>query len=227
MTIDLAPQGGRAPDDGLGSERQDDGRAPKVVIIGAGPAGLTAAAQLVERDVCPVVLEADDTVGGISRTVERDGWRFDIGGHRFFTKVPRGRALLARHAAGRRVHGAPADEPHLLRRQVLRLPAEGVERADATSASVDVADVRAVVRAGRASSPPADTSTFEGWVTLALRAPALRDVLQDVHREGVGRAAPTSSPADWAAQRIKSLSLGSAIVQRADAQAQPERRSPR
>jgi protoporphyrinogen oxidase len=40
-----------------------------------------------------VVLEASDTVGGISRTVERDGWRFDIGGHRFFTKVPEVEAL--------------------------------------------------------------------------------------------------------------------------------------
>lgn len=59
----------------------------RVVIIGAGPAGLTAAHQLVKGGVAPLILEADDTVGGISRTAERDGWRFDIGGHRFFTKV--------------------------------------------------------------------------------------------------------------------------------------------
>jgi len=58
-----------------------------VVIIGAGPAGLTAAYQLAKRGVTATILEADDIVGGISRTVERDGWRFDIGGHRFFTKV--------------------------------------------------------------------------------------------------------------------------------------------
>ena len=60
---------------------------PQVVVIGAGPAGLTAAYQLAKHDVSSTVLEADDMVGGISRTVERDGWRFDIGGHRFFTKV--------------------------------------------------------------------------------------------------------------------------------------------
>src|SRR5437868_12022588 len=61
-----------------------------VVVIGAGPAGLTAAYQLMKAGHARAVtiLEADDTVGGISRTVERDGWRFDIGGHRFFTKVP-------------------------------------------------------------------------------------------------------------------------------------------
>ena len=60
----------------------------EVVIIGAGPAGLTAAYELNRRNVPSTVLEATDMVGGISRTVERDGWRFDIGGHRFFTKVP-------------------------------------------------------------------------------------------------------------------------------------------
>ena len=60
---------------------------PTVVIIGAGPAGLTAAYELGRHGVVSTVLEADSVVGGISRTVQRDGWRFDIGGHRFFTKV--------------------------------------------------------------------------------------------------------------------------------------------
>ena len=58
-----------------------------IVIIGAGPAGLTAAYMLHKHGVSSTILEADDIVGGISRTVMRDGWRFDIGGHRFFTKV--------------------------------------------------------------------------------------------------------------------------------------------
>ena len=58
-----------------------------VVIIGGGPAGLTAAYQLAKKGVGATVLEADDVVGGISRTATREGWRFDIGGHRFFTKV--------------------------------------------------------------------------------------------------------------------------------------------
>ena len=64
-----------------------------VVIAGAGPGGLTAAYQLTKRGLRPLVLEADPVVGGISRTVERDGWRFDLGGHRFFTKVPEVEAL--------------------------------------------------------------------------------------------------------------------------------------
>lgn len=57
------------------------------LIIGAGPAGLTAALELLRRsDITPVVLEADHQVGGISRTVNYLGNRIDIGGHRFFSK---------------------------------------------------------------------------------------------------------------------------------------------
>ena len=59
----------------------------KVVIIGAGPAGLTAAYVLSKAGVRVTVLEGDDMVGGISRTAQYKGFRFDIGGHRFFTKV--------------------------------------------------------------------------------------------------------------------------------------------
>ena len=58
-----------------------------VVIIGAGPAGLTAGYELTRRGVPVVILEKDKCVGGLARTVEYKGFRFDIGGHRFFTKV--------------------------------------------------------------------------------------------------------------------------------------------
>jgi protoporphyrinogen oxidase len=59
----------------------------KVVVIGAGPAGLTAAFELSKAGVRSVVLDKDNMVGGISRTVKYRGYHFDIGGHRFFTKV--------------------------------------------------------------------------------------------------------------------------------------------
>src|SRR4026208_1272 len=59
----------------------------KVVIIGAGPAGLTAGYMLSKNGVDVVVLEADPVyVGGISRTATYKGFHFDIGGHRFFSK---------------------------------------------------------------------------------------------------------------------------------------------
>src|SRR3954453_2480664 len=62
----------------------------RAIIIGGGPAGLTAAHELLTRtDVHPVVLEKSDALGGISRTVNYKGYRMDIGGHRFFSKSNR------------------------------------------------------------------------------------------------------------------------------------------
>ncbi len=62
----------------------------RAIIIGAGPAGLTAALELLRRtDVLPIVLEASDEIGGISRTIRYKGNRMDIGGHRFFSKSDR------------------------------------------------------------------------------------------------------------------------------------------
>ena len=58
----------------------------RVAVIGAGPAGLTAAYTLSKQNVPVIVLEADHTVGGLARTVNYKGYLFDIGGHRFFTK---------------------------------------------------------------------------------------------------------------------------------------------
>jgi monoamine oxidase len=60
------------------------------VIVGAGPAGLTAALELLRRtDIKPIVLEASQEIGGISRTIKYKGNRMDIGGHRFFSKSDR------------------------------------------------------------------------------------------------------------------------------------------
>src|SRR5690606_2785888 len=73
-----------------GNKRMDQS---PVVVIGAGPAGLTAAYELVKEGRQVVVLEKDGRVGGISRTEEYKGYKFDIGGHRFFTKVDEVRAL--------------------------------------------------------------------------------------------------------------------------------------
>jgi len=62
----------------------------RAVIIGAGPAGLTAALELLRRtNIQPILLEASDAIGGISRTIQYKGNRMDIGGHRFFSKSDR------------------------------------------------------------------------------------------------------------------------------------------
>ena len=68
-------------------KRERDSMSKQAIIIGAGPAGLTAAYELLKKtDIHPVILEEDGTVGGISRTVAWQGNRIDLGGHRFFTK---------------------------------------------------------------------------------------------------------------------------------------------
>ncbi|HEY7399145.1 MAG TPA: NAD(P)-binding protein, partial [Gaiellaceae bacterium] len=56
------------------------------LVLGGGPAGLTAAYLLGQAGTQAIVLEADDQVGGLAKTVCVDGYRFDLGGHRFFTK---------------------------------------------------------------------------------------------------------------------------------------------
>src|SRR6201992_138975 len=62
----------------------------QAIIIGAGPAGLTAAYELLKRtDIVPIILEKSDEIGGISRTINYKGNRMDMGPHRFFSKSDR------------------------------------------------------------------------------------------------------------------------------------------
>src|SRR5215213_11031947 len=68
-------------------------RGESFAVLGAGPAGLTAAYRLLQRGRPVVLFEAGDQVGGLARTVVRDGYRFDLGGHRFFTKSEEVEAL--------------------------------------------------------------------------------------------------------------------------------------
>ena len=85
------------------------------VIIGAGPAGLTAAYELLKTtDVKPIILEESDAIGGISRTVCTGGNRMDIGGHRFFSKVEDVNKLWAEIMP---TQGAPAKDDALLGRE--------------------------------------------------------------------------------------------------------------
>ena len=87
-----------------------------VVIIGAGPAGLTAAFELLERKsgIQPIVLEATDRIGGISCTINHNGNRIDIGGHRFFSKSD---TVMDWWAARMPLQGAPAKDDLVLGKQ--------------------------------------------------------------------------------------------------------------
>ena len=158
-----------------------------VVIIGAGPAGLTAAYALGKAGHTATVLEATDVVGGISQTVVRDGYRFDIGGHRFFTKVARGRGALARDPPGRGLPPAPPLEPHLLPGQVLRLPAQGVQRAPHARPGRG-GPLRAVLPLG--ARPAAEGPVHaRGLRRRQLRLAPVRPLLRGVQHQGVGRPA--------------------------------------
>ena len=88
----------------------------KVVIIGAGPAGLSTAYELIKSDEFDVtVLELEQFVGGISRTAEYKGNRMDVGGHRFFTKVDRVNDLWHEIMP---LQGAPSVDDTILNRKI-------------------------------------------------------------------------------------------------------------
>lgn len=180
-----------------------------VRVIGAGPAGLTAAYRLSQEGAPVEVYEADDVVGGISRTAQRDGWRFDIGGHRFFTKVPAVEALW---------HEILPDEDFLLRPRMSRIHYRGKLfdyplRAMNALRGLGLAEaVRCVGSYGWARlRPPKDQSHFEGWVTARFGR-RLYSIFFKTYTEKVWGMPATAIQADWAAQRIKNLSLSKAIV---------------
>jgi protoporphyrinogen oxidase len=179
------------------------------VVIGAGPAGLTAAHALTGRGWTPVVLESDTVVGGIARTVERDGWRFDIGGHRFFTKVPRVEELWREILP---------DEHWMTRQRTSRILYDGKFFDYPLSAGNVVASLGPVEATRCIASylaarirPPRDQSHFEGWVAARFGWRLYR-MFFETYTEKVWGIHPTEIGADWAAQRIKNLSLLSAVV---------------
>ena len=198
---------GTAPDNPDG--RRSLERAREVVVIGAGPAGLTAAYQLTALGFCPTVVEADDVVGGIARTVQRDGWRFDIGGHRFFTKVPAVRRLWEE------ILGA---DDFLLRPRMSRIYYRG-KMFDYPLRAFNALKGLGPIEAGRCLLSycwaqvrrPTDQSTFEGWVSARFGR-RLYSIFFKTYTEKVWGMPATRIQADWAAQRIKNLSLMKAVT---------------
>ncbi len=182
---------------------------PRVVIIGAGPAGLTAAYKLANAGVSSTVVEADTVVGGISRTAERDGWRFDIGGHRFFTKVPEVEKLW---------HEILPDEDFLLRPRMSRI-FYGSKFYDyplkASNALRNLGPLEALRCVGSYVAarirPPKDQTNFEGWVTARFGR-RLYSIFFKTYTEKVWGVPADEIQADWAAQRIKNLSLLTAVL---------------
>ena len=183
---------------------------PAVVIIGAGPAGLTAAYELAARHgIASTVLESDSVVGGISRTVERDGWRFDIGGHRFFTKVKEVEAFW---------HEILPDEDFMMRPRMSRIYYRD-KYIDYPLKPVNVLRNLGIVEAvwcvlsyvWARIRPPKDQTTLEGWV-VARFGKRLYEHLFKTYNEKLWGVPTSKLPADFAAQRIKNLSLWNAMT---------------
>lgn len=183
---------------------------PRVVIIGAGPAGLTAAYCLATRfGITSTILESDSVVGGISRTVERDGWRFDIGGHRFFTKV--------REVDDLWKEILPPSE-FLVRPRMSRIYYNGkfydypLKASNALKNLGIIEAVRCVLSYVWARiNPPKDQTTLEGWIAARFGW-RLYEHFFKTYNEKLWGVPTNRMPADFAAQRIKNLSLFNAVV---------------
>jgi protoporphyrinogen oxidase len=179
-----------------------------VVVIGAGPAGLTAAYELGKRGGTATVLEADDVVGGISRTVERDGYRFDIGGHRFFTKVAEVEALW---------HEILPDDDFMLRPRSSRIYYRG-KFYDYPIKVLNALKNLGFVEAVRCAlsflwvrvRPPKDLTTLEGYIASNYGW-RLYSHFFKTYTEKVWGVPASELSADWGAQRIKGMSLWSAV----------------
>jgi protoporphyrinogen oxidase len=178
-------------------------------VIGAGPAGLTAAYQLVKGGAHVTVLEADPTsVGGISRTVVHRGFRFDIGGHRFFSKsreVEDFWSELLPHDMLDRPRSSRIYYDGKFFSYPLK-PFEALSKLGPVEAGLCVASY-----AKARLAPVPNPKNFEDWVTNQFGERLFR-IFFKTYTEKVWGMSCREISADWAAQRIKGLSLSTALL---------------
>ncbi len=180
---------------------------PPVLVAGAGPAGLTAAYELTQSGLAVDVHEADHTVGGIARTETYHGYRFDIGGHRFYTKVDEIERLwrewlgpellevprLSRIFYEGQFYAYPLQLPNVVRNLGI------MESARMTSS---------YLRARLQPSVPEET--LEDWVVNRF-GQRLYETFFKTYTEKVWGLPCNVIRADWAAQRIRGLSFTRAV----------------
>jgi protoporphyrinogen oxidase len=192
------------------------------VIIGAGPAGLTAAYELAKHGQPVVVLESDpEYVGGLSRTVNYHGYRFDVGGHRFFSKSREVEDLWT-EILGADMLERPRSSRIYYRGHFYTYPLKPFE---ALSKLGPLESVRCLLSfAAARAHPTRNPKSFEDWVVNQF-GKRLFQIFFKTYTEKVWGMSCKEISADWAAQRIKSLSLGSAIKNGLLSPRQPSDRS--
>ena len=181
----------------------DDDPKKRVVVIGAGPAGLTAAYELARLDMLPTVLEQSNTVGGLSRTESYRGFHFDIGGHRFFTKVEE-IAKLWHEALGEDFIRRPRLSRIYYHRRFFHYPLRPMDSLRGLGAWQGCRIILSYLK--WQLFPYVREDTFEHWVTNRF-GKRLFLTFFNTYTEKVWGISCSELKAEWAAQRIKDLSL--------------------
>ncbi len=174
-----------------------------VVVLGGGPAGLTAAYQLVKQGKAVVVLESTDALGGIARTTIKEGFRFDLGGHRFFTKVKEVDDLW-HEIMGDDFLQRPRQSRIYWNDKFLEYPLQGMD-------VIKQLGPIELMRCGisylwAAVKPKGNEDTFEDWVSNRF-GKRLYNHFFKTYTEKLWGVKATEIRAEWAAQRIKGLSF--------------------
>lgn len=179
-----------------------------VIVMGGGPAGLASAYELKKNKLDVTVFEADSEVGGISKTVKYNGYHFDLGGHRFFTKLDEVNELWS-EVLGEDLKKTPRLSRIFYKNKFFNYPLTPVNALT----GVGVFDTLGILMSYFKSKvlPYSQEETFEEWVSNRF-GKRLYSIFFKTYTEKVWGIPCSSIQAEWAAQRIKGLSLRKAIV---------------
>jgi protoporphyrinogen oxidase len=181
----------------------DPNLSARTVIMGGGPAGLSAAYELARQGRTPVVLESDEVVGGLARTVDYHGFLFDIGGHRFFTKSPEVQQLWQEILGPKLKERSRLSRIHYRNRFFLY----PLKPLNALLGIGPIEALRVIASYLRWHYRPyRKVENFEQWVTNRF-GKRLFEMFFRTYTEKVWGIPCSEIRADWAAQRIRNLSL--------------------
>ena len=181
---------------------------PPIIVIGGGPAGLTAAYELTKQQQTPLVLEKYDKVGGIARTENYRGYHFDMGGHRFFTKSAQVQQFW-QEVLGDDFLRRPRLSRIFYKNKYFHYPLKPFNALWGLGPIEGVRIIGSYVRWHL--FPYKEEETFEQWVTNRFGR-RLFETFFKSYTEKVWGIPCDELKAEWAAQRIKDLSLKTAIA---------------